>query len=159
MTDDRHTPEAYSHFTYESSQHKILVCDIQGVRDAYTDPQIHSVDRKGFGKGNLGQRGIDKFLQTHRCNAICKYLKLPPINANYDTNFGTLPLHGEYMEFESIKVVNISQFPRIGTGKRIHTTRTVTQSSIPPIVHKNKNYVTEYEDRDWICRGMWCNIM
>lgn len=32
---------------------------------------MHSADGKGFGKGNMGQRGIDKFLAKHRCNAIC----------------------------------------------------------------------------------------
>eukprot|EP00456_Euglypha_rotunda_P049457 TRINITY_DN3966_c0_g1_i6.p1 TRINITY_DN3966_c0_g1~~TRINITY_DN3966_c0_g1_i6.p1 ORF type:complete len:126 (+),score=17.36 TRINITY_DN3966_c0_g1_i6:115-492(+) len=78
--EERSTPQAFSHFTYECSNHKMLVCDIQGVSDCYTDPQVHSVEGKGFGKGNMGQRGIDEFLRTHRCNAICRYLKLPLIN-------------------------------------------------------------------------------
>lgn len=47
-------PQAFSHFTYEVSQHLLVVCDIQGVSNFYTDPQIHSVDGKGFGLGNLG---------------------------------------------------------------------------------------------------------
>lgn len=159
--DDRHTPEAYSHFTYESSQHKILVCDIQGVADMYTDPQIHSVDRKGFGKGNLGQRGIDKFLATHRCNPICKYLKLPPINANYNTDYGTLPCNGEYMEFESIKIVNIAQFPRIGEGRRNHDQHIYHRNSaLAPLIQNKKQY-DQYilEDRQWWCMQYCCNIM
>jgi len=78
--DERNTPQAFSHFTYHGSNHTVLVCDIQGVGDLYTDPQMHTIN-EGFGKGNLGQRGFDKFLQTHRCNAICRYLRLPAINA------------------------------------------------------------------------------
>lgn len=78
--DERNTPHAFSHFTYEASQHQLLICDIQGVVDVYTDPQIHSLDGEGFGKGNMGQRGFRKFFSTHKCNAICRFLKLPLIN-------------------------------------------------------------------------------
>ena len=109
--DERNTPQAFSHFTYESSNHTLLICDIQGVSDSYTDPQLHSVDSEGFGgKGNLGQRGIDRFLATHRCNAICRYLKLPAVNANY-SDLGTLPVT-QYMQQDNVKLVNIHTFPR-----------------------------------------------
>lgn len=30
--DERSTPQAFSHFTYEASQHTALVCDIQGKK-------------------------------------------------------------------------------------------------------------------------------
>ena len=40
---ERNTPQAFSHFTFEASNHEILVVDIQGVGDHYTDPQIHTV--------------------------------------------------------------------------------------------------------------------
>ena len=60
-SEDRNTPQAFSHFTYEASEHQMLCCDIQGVGDQYTDPQIHTVDGNDFGKGNLGQQGINKF--------------------------------------------------------------------------------------------------
>jgi len=73
----RNTPQAFSHFTYEKSNHCILVCDIQGVGDTWTDPQIHSHNQEGYGKGNMGQQGIDKFLESHTCNEICRWLKLP----------------------------------------------------------------------------------
>ena len=75
--DERNTPQAFSHFSYEASQHSILIVDIQGVGDVWTDPQIHSRDGVGFGKGNMGERGVEKFIASHRCNAICRYLKLP----------------------------------------------------------------------------------
>ena len=106
------------HFTYESSNHRLLICDIQGVSDSYTDPQVHSIEMDGFGgKGNLGQRGIDRFLQTHRCNAICRYLKLPSINANY-SDLGTLPIT-QYMSYEQVKVVNIHHFPRTSVSQQM----------------------------------------
>eukprot|EP00475_Leptophrys_vorax_P003212 TRINITY_DN11872_c0_g1_i5.p1 TRINITY_DN11872_c0_g1~~TRINITY_DN11872_c0_g1_i5.p1 ORF type:complete len:354 (+),score=62.36 TRINITY_DN11872_c0_g1_i5:221-1282(+) len=88
--EERNTPQAFSHFSYESSKHKLLICDIQGVGDLYTDPQIHTIDGPRMGKGDLKRRGIEKFLETHRCNPICRYLKLPPINAEYDDD-GTMP--------------------------------------------------------------------
>lgn len=34
--DERNTPQAFSHFTYEASGRRVLVCDIQGVADKYT---------------------------------------------------------------------------------------------------------------------------
>lgn len=52
--DRRNTPQAFSHFTWEASNHQLLICDIQGVADMYTDPQIHSISAQGYGQGNLG---------------------------------------------------------------------------------------------------------
>lgn len=76
--EDRNTPQAFSHYTYHTSGGKFLVCDIQGVEDIYTDPQIHSVsDRPRFGKADMGVEGVRKFFETHRCNAICEFLRLP----------------------------------------------------------------------------------
>lgn len=81
---DRNTPQAFSHFTYCHSGGKLLICDIQGVGDKYTDPQIHSRDGRGFGKGNLGYEGMLKFFTTHRCNSICRFLNLPQHNPKSD---------------------------------------------------------------------------
>lgn len=88
--DDRNTPQAFSHFTYCHSGGKLLICDIQGVDDKYTDPQIHSRDGKGFGKGNLGYEGMLKFFHSHRCNSICKFLNLPQHNPK-QVDRGTTP--------------------------------------------------------------------
>eukprot|EP00755_Sulcionema_specki_P002159 Sspe_Gene.118179::Locus_110996_Transcript_1_1_Confidence_1.000_Length_795::g.118179::m.118179/K08292/EEF2K; elongation factor 2 kinase len=75
------TAQAFSHFTFEASHHQLLVCDIQGVKGMYTDPQIHSmpgaVDTP-FGDGDLGKGGISSFFRTHRCNDICKKVGIPP---------------------------------------------------------------------------------
>jgi len=56
---------AFSHFTYAKSDGKILICDIQGVGETYTDPQIHTLSGKGFGVGNLGYTGIRYGLRKH----------------------------------------------------------------------------------------------
>jgi len=77
---DRNTPQAFSHFTWEASNHSMLVVDLQGVKDFYTDPQIHTKDGKGFGLGNLGMGGVERFLKNHKCNAICQMLNLPLLN-------------------------------------------------------------------------------
>ena len=55
----RHTPQAFSHFTFERSGHELMVVDIQGVGDLYTDPQIHTVS--GF---NLLYLTYYKYLYT-----------------------------------------------------------------------------------------------
>ena len=42
----RQTPHTFSHFTFERSGHEVIVVDVQGVGDLYTDPQIHTSDGK-----------------------------------------------------------------------------------------------------------------
>jgi hypothetical protein len=84
-----------------------LICDIQGVGDRYTDPQIHSHDGVGFGKGNMGERGVDRFIASHRCNAICRYLKLPNLGpSSSQDEEGTMP-GTRYMSYQSVDVMNI----------------------------------------------------
>ncbi|KAJ1469829.1 kinase-like domain-containing protein, partial [Baffinella frigidus] len=69
-------PQAFSHFTWEFSKASLLVCDIQGVGNFFTDPQIHSHDGESFSMGNLGQAGIDRFFKSHKCNNICRLIGL-----------------------------------------------------------------------------------
>jgi hypothetical protein len=160
--DERNTPQAFSHFTYESSNHRLLICDIQGVSDSYTDPQVHSVDMDGFGgKGNLGQRGIDRFLSTHRCNAICRYLKLPSINANY-SDLGTLPIT-QYMSYEQVKVVNIHHFPRTSVSQQLLTpthTKDPVKTDSPDLMTAASaaGIGLHGEMEDQHCKG-FCNIL
>ena len=75
----RSTPQAFSHYTFVKSDKKMVVCDIQGVHDLYTDPQVHTFNRRRFGRGNCGADGMCKFLATHKCNEVCEALHLPPL--------------------------------------------------------------------------------
>lgn len=77
--DPQSTAQAFSHFSWEHSQAQVLICDIQGVENRFTDPQIHTMNGKGFGLGNLGQTGIRAFLLRHACTDICRAVGLQQI--------------------------------------------------------------------------------
>ena len=62
----RRTPQCFSHFSFVESNYEKIIVDIQGVQDIFTDPQIHTIDGKGYGEGNLGIRGIALFFLSHR---------------------------------------------------------------------------------------------
>ncbi|CAJ1993849.1 elongation factor-2 kinase-like protein [Leishmania donovani] len=72
--------EAFSHFTLVESGGSMLVCDLQGVNDFLTDPQIHTEDGKGLGMGNMGQDGIRKWMEAHVCNEVCRAIMLEPLS-------------------------------------------------------------------------------
>eukprot|EP00918_Siedleckia_nematoides_P007239 GHVU01015732.1.p1 GENE.GHVU01015732.1~~GHVU01015732.1.p1 ORF type:complete len:568 (-),score=66.72 GHVU01015732.1:653-2356(-) len=92
---DDDVPQAFSHWSYVSSNRAMLICDIQGVLTStqvgqssptkifrLTDPAIHRRRKNRFqlrsgsayGKTNLGNKGIRKFLDTHECNNLCRLL-------------------------------------------------------------------------------------
>uniref|UniRef100_A0A7N5JBY1 Alpha kinase 1 n=1 Tax=Ailuropoda melanoleuca TaxID=9646 RepID=A0A7N5JBY1_AILME len=75
---------AYGHFSYEFSNHRDVVVDLQGWVTGngkgliyLTDPQIHSVDQNDV-TTNFGKKGIFYFFnhQHVECNEICHRLSL-----------------------------------------------------------------------------------
>jgi len=72
-------PQAFSHFTWAASKRKLLVVDIQGCGETYTDPSIQCVtdDENAFGDGNCGRVAIMKFFASHTCSSLCRAHGLP----------------------------------------------------------------------------------
>ena len=74
--------EAFCHYSYEKSEGKLMVVDIQGSEYILYDPEIASKEaynEKGnhlFCSGNLSDKAIDGFFKFHNCNKFCKLLKL-----------------------------------------------------------------------------------
>ena len=85
-----HTFVLQSHFSYEKSQQKEMVVDIQGVGYECTDLQLHSETKK-FGQADRGRSGFQDFFKTHTCNDICKKLGLS------DRSAGTSPVKQEML--------------------------------------------------------------
>ena len=73
--------QAFSHYTWEASGNTILICDLQGVKTKdgvlLTDPAIHARNVLKHGLTNLGMKGIKLFFEKHKCNHICRQMKLP----------------------------------------------------------------------------------
>ena len=66
---------------------KLMVVDLQGVNYILTDPQIHcEADHKVdfCGEGNLGNDGMLEFFYNHKCNSICRSLRLINLEPEYD---------------------------------------------------------------------------
>jgi elongation factor 2 kinase len=87
--ENRATPQAFSAHSFYASAGKLMVVDVQGVGDLYTDPQvsiflsvslishqIHTQDDR-FGNSDLGIRGMALFFVSFRRNPVCDFLKLP----------------------------------------------------------------------------------
>lgn len=60
--------------------------------------KIHTAyETQAFGTGNCFSEGISQFLSTHRCNAICHYLGLPPTSQPAKhSNDGEPPSFGDF---------------------------------------------------------------
>ncbi|KAG2448501.1 hypothetical protein HYH02_006392 [Chlamydomonas schloesseri] len=75
-------PQAFSHFTWDCTEGRKLVCDLQGVWNStdgftLTDPVIHHASGgRRNGATDKGQAGMCNFFATHACNALCRQLGL-----------------------------------------------------------------------------------
>lgn len=84
------TLHAFTHWTYQRSQGRLMVTDLQGVQVKGSkgksgvfmlcDPAIHCkfLDRYARTKTNWSTAGMESFFQTHKCNEICRALDLKP---------------------------------------------------------------------------------
>mmetsp|Transcript_4249 Transcript_4249/g.8134 ORF Transcript_4249/g.8134 Transcript_4249/m.8134 type:complete len:859 (-) Transcript_4249:146-2722(-) len=85
--------QAFSHFSYHFSRKQALICDLQGVYDKssnlfrFTDPVIHYHNARKesgnsrFGRTDMGQKGIDSFFRSHKCNQLCNLVTKGFMNA------------------------------------------------------------------------------
>jgi Alpha-kinase family/Zinc finger C-x8-C-x5-C-x3-H type (and similar) len=75
-----HTMQAFSHWTWWYTYGRLMVVDLQGVRTTdgifLTDPAIHSKALLKFGKTNLGNMGMMRFMKSHTCNEVCHALDI-----------------------------------------------------------------------------------
>ncbi|KAI0442591.1 hypothetical protein F4803DRAFT_518413 [Xylaria telfairii] len=70
--------QAFSHFTFERSRGRFLVDDLQGVGNLLTDPAVQTKDPERFKlcDGNVNEEGFKFFFSSHKCNALCRKLRL-----------------------------------------------------------------------------------
>ncbi|CAH1274476.1 EEF2K [Branchiostoma lanceolatum] len=139
----RCTPQAFSHFTFERSSHNLIVVDIQGVGDLWTDPQIHTKEGTDYGDGNLGTKGMALYFHSHACNRICKALNLTPFDLS-NTEIASLE-RAQFIQTSSKTILRGSE--EIVIDPRLKNTGDITlflrQRSESP---RNSPRVSESED-------------
>lgn len=75
--------QALSHFSYEWSKEKFVLCDLQGgVNEekktiVLSDPCIVSVEGGRYGCTDIGKDGLSNFFRYHRCTSYCRHMVLP----------------------------------------------------------------------------------
>ena len=90
--DDFDVPQAFSHWSAEKSEAHVgvsfVLCDLQGFLDVtdiklrkftFIDPVIHSQVANTYAKTDHGLKGRDNFFRSHRCNGLCRLLKLTEV--------------------------------------------------------------------------------
>uniref|UniRef100_A0A7S4KWC7 Alpha-type protein kinase domain-containing protein n=1 Tax=Guillardia theta TaxID=55529 RepID=A0A7S4KWC7_GUITH len=93
------TLSAFTDWTYEITKGYLMIVDVQGIKSPsgeefiLTDPAIHCKNTDRFGGTNLGVEGMNLFFSKHKCNSMCRALKLLPHSACPGfSEHGTLPV-------------------------------------------------------------------
>jgi len=73
----------FCHFSYVWSEGKLVVADIQGSSNCFTDVAFHTLDGDS-GPADFGLDGMKSCAILHQCNKFCKALKID------DDNFETI---------------------------------------------------------------------
>ncbi|KAK6516265.1 hypothetical protein TWF506_006174 [Arthrobotrys conoides] len=108
--------QSLSHFSYDHSGGKFLLCDLQGGRynDGYvlSDPVIMSKNQN-CGPADLGMDGIMSFFQRHKCGAFCdgSWMK-PPVLGK-----AKIPMH-QGTTMQAYLPTGNSRTPLTGLGRR-----------------------------------------
>lgn len=75
------------HYTYHSSEKKLMLLDIQGSDFTLYDPEIATdnvldieTNEMYFCCGNCTTVGMEKFIHDHTCNKFCKLMGLPVLS-------------------------------------------------------------------------------
>ena len=68
--------EAFSHWTFEFSNHRYVLTNLKGEKMNFKNPGINTFEQIFVEHGDLGVLGISLFLHDHKCNKICKLFKL-----------------------------------------------------------------------------------
>jgi len=67
---------AFAYFSYLVSDHRLVICDLQGMEGCLTSPKINSFDGVDFG-GNLGADAMEHFLEDFSYSDLCSDMELP----------------------------------------------------------------------------------
>ena len=80
LSDIRGKAESLAHFSYERSNHELVLLDMQGCGHDLCDPEIPSRELMSsdyevlFAAGNLASTAISNFVSEHNCNKYCTIL-------------------------------------------------------------------------------------
>lgn len=144
FVDESHrvTPQLFSHFTFQASQGELIVVDIQGVDDLYTDPQIHSRSGK-YGEGNLGVRGMAHFFATYVPSPLAQRLglpafpMLPAVRARLTVSFSpnsTLGAATAVGTVASRPTVHVSEAAAVGAERQPGEAFVASMSDLTPLM-------------------------
>lgn len=146
--------QAFSHFSYEHSKGKLLICDLQGVGNNFTDPSIHSIEEE-FGNTDVGEYGIYKFFKSHECNKYCKKMKLIEKKTYKEEEIAILKSNLELSETEELEdeenTINIKKKkkPQVQKGSDDESSIKVTfrPKKIRLSIDVQENNPNEYEEK------------